>query len=58
MTAQLEDSIKRLLIRLEDVRREVQGITGKVEYPMTAKCERAYDALETAERYLGELISK
>lgn len=56
MDSQSIDTIKRLLIRLEDDRREVQRLAGKVEYPQNAKLERAYDAIETAEKYLGELI--
>lgn len=57
MDTQLNDSLKRLLIRLEDVRTEVQRLSNKVEYPLTAKVERAYDAIETAEKYLSDLIS-
>ena len=56
MDSQSIDTIKRLLIRLEDDRREVQRLAGKVEYPQNAKLERACDAIETAEKYLGELI--
>lgn len=56
MDSQSIDTIKRLLIRLEDDRREVQRLAGKAEYPHNAKLERAYDAIETAEKYLGELI--
>lgn len=52
MDTQSTDTLKRLLIRLEDARREVQGITAKVEYPTTSMLERAYDAIETAEKYL------
>ena len=58
MDSKLQDSIKRLLIRLEDARIEVQHLTKKVEYPQTAKLERAYDAIETAEKYLNELMDK
>lgn len=58
MDTQSTEQIKRLLIRLEDIRCEVQRLSLKVEYPLTAKCERAYDAVETAEKYLGELISE
>lgn len=57
MDTQQKDSIRRLLIRLEDARREVQGLTGKIEYPRSAKLERAYDCIETAEKYLEELVS-
>lgn len=57
MDTQFNDTVKRLLIRLEDARREVQRLADQVEYPHSAKVERAYDALETAEKYLGDLIS-
>lgn len=57
MDSQLNDSLKRLLIRLEDARTEVQRLSNKVEYPLTAKVERADDALATAEKYLRDLIS-
>lgn len=57
MESKLQDSVKRLLIRLEDARIEVRSLTDKVEYPRTAKLERAQDAIETAERYLSELVS-
>lgn len=58
MDTQIVDTVKRLLIRLEDARNEVKRLANKVEYPQDAKVERAYDAIETAEKYLGELISK
>lgn len=58
MDTKTVDTVKRLLIRLEDARSEVKRLADKVEYPMDAKVERAYDAIETAEKYLGELISK
>lgn len=57
MDTQITDTVKRLLIRLEDARKEVQSLSRKVDYPQNAKFERAYDAIETAEKYLEELIS-
>ncbi len=56
MDTQMTDTIRRLLIRLEDARLEVQRLTDKVEYPHNAKLERVVDALETAEKYLEDLI--
>ena len=56
MDTQLKEAVKRILIRLEDERREVQSITSMVDYPLNAKLERAYDSLETAEKYLNDLI--
>lgn len=57
MDTQLQDSVKRLLIRLEDARKEVQSLANKVDYPKNAKFERAYDAIETAEKFLSEFVS-
>lgn len=56
MDRQSIDSVRRLLIRLEDARREVQELKGKVDYPMTSTFERAYDSIETAEKYLRNTI--
>ena len=56
MDTQFNDTLRRLLIRLEDARLEVQRLTDKVEYPHNAKLERAVDAIETAEKYLNDLI--
>jgi len=57
MDTQITDTVRRLLIRLEDARKEVQSLTRKIDYPKNAKLERAYDSIETAEKYLEELIS-
>ena len=56
MDKQFNDTLKRILIRLEDTRIEVRRLKDKVEYPLNAKVERAYDAIETAEKYLGDLM--
>lgn len=52
------NSIKRLLIRLEDARLEVQNISSQAEYPMTSMFERALDSIEAAEKYLKNTIEK
>lgn len=51
------DTIKSLLHRLDDAKREINGIRLKAEYPLTSKLERAYDNLESAESYLQDVIS-
>lgn len=51
-----KETVKRLLIRLEDARFEVRNLIKKVDYPLSAKFERVYDSLETAEKYLKESI--
>ena len=56
MDMQLKESVKRILIRLEDERREVQSLTPMIDYLLNAKLESAYDSLETAEKYLKDLI--
>ena len=56
MEAKLQENVNRLIIRLEDARMEVRNLTTKVEYPNTSKLERVNDALETAEKYLKEII--
>lgn len=56
MEERTQETVKRLLIRLEDARLEVQTLKGKVDYPMTAKFERAYDAIESAERFLKDTL--
>lgn len=52
------DTIKRLLIRLEDARIEVRNLKAKTEYPLSSKFERVYDSLETAEKYLTESLGE
>ena len=56
MDLQLKESVKRILIRLDDERREVQSLTPMIDYPLNAKLERVHDSLETAEKYLKDLI--
>ena len=51
-----KETVKRLLIRLEDARFEVRNLIKKVDYPLSAKFDRVYDSLETAEKYLKESI--
>ena len=58
MAEQIEDTIRRLLIRLEDERKEVQSLCRKTEYPLNAKFERAYDCIETAEKLLKDSLAK
>ena len=58
MESQMQESIRRLLIRLEDARREVQQMTYKAEYPLTSKLERVYDCLETAEKHLQDIMDE
>lgn len=52
------DTVRRLLIRLEDARLEVRSLTLKAEYPLSSKFDRVYDCLETAEKYLRESIGE
>lgn len=56
MDNSMKDTVKRLLIRLEDARIEVRGLSNKSEYPATSKLERVYDAIETAEKYLKDFL--
>ena len=51
-----KETVKRLLIRLEDARFEVRNLIKKVDYPLSAKFDRVYDSLEIAEKYLKESI--
>lgn len=53
-----KDTVKRLLIRLEDARHEVRNLSAKVEYPLSSKFDRVYDSLETAEKYLRESLGE
>lgn len=52
----MEDTIKRLVIRLEDIRSEIHHLRAKAEYPLTSKFERAEDAVEAAEKQLQDII--
>lgn len=52
----MEDTIKRLIIRLEDIRGEIHHLRTKAEYPLTSKFERAEDAVETAEKQLRDMV--
>lgn len=52
-----QDNVKRILHRLDDARREILDLQLREEYPLSAKFERAYDALEKAEKFLKETIS-
>ena len=58
MTEQQTDTIRRLLIRLEDERKEVQDLCRRTEYPLNARFERVCDCIETAEKLLKESISR
>lgn len=52
-----QDNVNRILHRLEDARREIRELQLREDYPLSAKFERAYDALEKAEKFLKETIS-
>ncbi|MCQ2186003.1 MAG: hypothetical protein MJY92_04690 [Bacteroidales bacterium] len=53
-----QDTVRRILHRLDDARREIHDLQLKEDYPFSAKLERAHDALENAEKFLKETISK
>lgn len=52
-----QDTVRRILHRLDDARREIRDLQLREEYPLSAKFERAHDALENAEKFLRETIS-
>lgn len=52
-----QDTVRRILHRLDDARREIHDLQLKEDYPLSAKLERAYDALENAEKFLRGTIS-
>lgn len=51
-------NVKRILHRLEDARGEIRDLQLREEYPLSVKFERAYDALEKAEKFLRETIEE
>lgn len=52
-----QDTVRRILHRLDDAKREIQDLQLREDYPISAKFERAHDALEKAEKFLKETIS-
>lgn len=53
-----QDTVKRILHRLDDAKREVHDLQLREDYPLSAKFERAQDALEQAEKFLRETIEE
>lgn len=53
-----QDTVKRILHRLDDAKREVHDLQLREDYPLSAKFERACDALEKAEKFLRETIEE